>query len=150
MKKLLVLLFITAVKLRDFSLTLESSIFWYLFFTLLNTRGFVRYQQDVKISLQREFWRDDAFLKLNWYFINFWELNFKECSECLISKLPKSKLCQNLTTREFSFQTTFWSFKPNASCLDAIYVLVPVRCCNLEFRFQTLHQNLNVWKPNTT
>ena len=31
---------------------------------------------------------------------------------------PKSKLCQNSNGREFRFQATFWSFKPNKTSSD--------------------------------
>ena len=43
-----------------------------------------------------------------------------------------------------------WSFKLNASCLNAVNVLVPVWFGKLEFGFQTMYQNPNVWKLNAT
>ena len=39
-------------------------------------------------------------------------------SEYLNTEQPKSKLRQNPNRREFGFQTSFWSFKPNATSSD--------------------------------
>ena len=53
-------------------------------------------------------------------------------SECLKSTLQKSKLRLNLNAIDLGFQTTFWwAFKPKASCLNVVYMLVPVWFGNL-------------------